>query len=552
MSEVCLAKKVLRIVPLGGLGEIGKNMTAIEYGRDIIVIDCGVMFPDPEHLGVDLIIPDYTWVVENRERVRAILVTHGHEDHIGGLPFLLAEVDAPVYATPLTRGLIEVKLKETGLLSRVKMQTIHPREKFNVGPFTVEPFHVNHSIPDAVGFAIDTPAGLLVHTGDFKVDYTPVDGQPTDFAKLVELGDRGVLALLSDSTGAENPGPTPSEAVVAETFKRLFGEIEGRIIVATFGSHISRVQQVVDAAAAHGRVVMPAGRSMVENTAMAQELGYLKAPEGVLRSLDERSAISFNKTVIVATGGQGEPTAALARMAAGRHRELDIEPGDTVIFSTYPIPGNEQAVHRIINQIFERGANVIYGSQAQVHVSGHGGQDDERMMLNLVRPKYFIPVHGEARHLVLHGRLAESMGVPRENICIARNGAVIELKDGIRVVEQMPSADVLVDGNSVGDIGPVVMRDRHILGREGFVVVFLHVDGKTGRLLDAPGIVSRGFVFMADADALMAEGAKRVVEALRKNGKANHRTDVAREVLSRYLYEETGRRPMVLPVVVED
>ncbi len=547
-----MAEVKLRIIPLGGLGEIGKNMTAIQYGRNIIIIDCGGMFPDPEHLGVDLIIPDFGWVIDNKDLVRAILVTHGHEDHIGGLPYLLAQVDAPVYATPLTRGLIEVKLKEEGGLGHVRLETIAPRQPFHVGPFRIEPFHVNHSIPDAVGFAIDTPQGMLVHTGDFKVDYTPVDGRPTDFAKLVELGDRGVLALLSDSTGAEQPGPTPSEAVVGETFKRLFGEIQGRIIVATFGSLISRVQQVIDAAALYGRVVMPAGRSMIDNIEMASELGYLKAPEGVLRGLNERSQVPPERTVIMATGSQGEPSSALARMAEGRHRDIDIEPGDTVIFSSHTIPGNEQAVYSIINKLFERGANVIYGRQAQVHVSGHGGQDDQKMMLNLVRPKYFVPVHGEARHLVLHARHAETMGVPRQNIVIARNGNVIEVDDkGIRITERLPYDEIFVDGNGVGDIGPVVMRDRQILGREGFVVAVVHYDNVTGKLLSDPQIVSRGFVFMGGAEDLMKEASRRVAEALNRNGKANHRYDTTRDVLAKFFAEETGRRPMIMPVIVE-
>ncbi len=542
----------IKIIPLGGLGEIGKNMTAIQAGRDILIIDCGGMFPDPEHLGIDLLIPDYKWVVENKDNVVGILVTHGHEDHIGALPYFLAEVDAPVYATPLTRGLIEVKLKEEGGLGHVRLEAIAPRQPFKVGPFKVEAFHVNHSIPDAVGFAIDTPAGLVVHTGDFKVDYTPVDGQPTDFAKLVELGERGVLALLSDSTGAENVGPTPSEAVVGATFNRLFGEIQGRIIVATFGSLISRVQQVIDAAAMHGRVVMPAGRSMVDNIDMALELGYLRDPAGVLRNLNERATIPAARTVIVATGSQGEPSSALSRMADGRHRDIDIEPGDTVIFSSHPIPGNEQAVATTINKLFEKGANVVYGSHAQVHVSGHGAQDDQKMMLNLVRPKFFVPIHGEARHLVLHARHAESMGVARENTVIARNGHVIQVTpDSIRVVDEMPSTVVFVDGNGVGDVGPAVMRDRQIIGSEGFVVAVIHVDAANGKLINEPQIVSRGFVFMGASEDLMREAGRRVSAALSKNGKGNHRVETTKDVLSRYLYEETGRRPMVLPVVVE-
>ncbi|MCW5848857.1 MAG: ribonuclease J [Anaerolineae bacterium] len=542
----------VRIIPLGGLGEIGRNMTAIEYGDDMIVVDCGGMFPDPEHLGVDLIIPDYSWVVENKGRLRGILITHGHEDHIGALPYFLREVDAPVYATMLTRGLIEVKLKEEGDLGHVQLETIAPRKPFKVGGFKIEAFHVNHSIPDAVGFAIETPVGVLVHTGDFKIDYTPVDGQPTDFAKLAELGDRGVLVLMSDSTGAENPGPTPSEATVTETFKRLFAETKGRIIVSTFGSHISRVQQVIDAAAANGRLVMPAGRSMIENIDMALDLGYLRDPQGVLRGLAFQPQIEPERTVIVATGSQGEPSSAVARMAQGRHREVDIESGDTVIFSSYPIPGNEQAVYGIINKLFEKGANVIYGHQAQAHVSGHGASDDQRMMLNLVRPKFFVPVHGEARHLVLHGRHAESMGTPRENIVIARNGAIISVtQDHIGIAEKMAYTDVFVDGHTVGDVGPAVMRDRTILSREGFVVAVLQVDSSTGALISEPQLVSRGFVYMGEADDLMRQASRRVTEALSRNGKANHRVEVTKDVLGRFFAEETGRRPMILPLIVE-
>ncbi len=542
----------VRIIPLGGLGEIGRNMTAIECGDDIIVVDCGGMFPDPEHLGVDLIIPDYSWVVENKDRLRGILITHGHEDHIGALPYFLRAVDAPVYATALTRGLIEVKLKEEGDLGHVQLQTIAARKPFQVGVFKIEAFHVNHSIPDSVGFAIETPVGILVHTGDFKIDYTPVDGQPTDFAKLAELGDRGVLVLMSDSTGAENPGPTPSEATVTETFKRLFAETKGRIIVSTFGSHISRVQQVIDAAAANGRIVMPAGRSMIENIDMALDLGYLRDPQGVLRGLAFQPQIEPERTVIVATGSQGEPSSAVARMAQGRHREVDIEPGDTVIFSSYPIPGNEQAVYGIINKLFEKGANVIYGHQAQAHVSGHGASDDQRMILNLVRPRFFVPVHGEARHLVLHGRHAESMGVPRENIVIARNGAVISVTpDSIRITEKLSYTDVFVDGHTVGDVGPAVMRDRTILSREGFVVAVLQVDPYSGALVSEPQLVSRGFVYMGEADDLMRQASRRVADALARNGKANHRAEVTKDVLGRFFAEETGRRPMILPLIVE-
>lgn len=542
----------VEIIPLGGIGEFGMNCMGVRYGDEMIIIDAGMGFPEETPFGVDICIPNFDFLEEYRDDLTAIILTHGHEDHIGALPYFLAEVDAPVYATPLTRGLIEVKLKEEGGLGHVRLEAIAPRQPFKVGPFKVEAFHVNHSIPDAVGFAIDTPAGLVVHTGDFKVDYTPVDGQPTDFAKLVELGERGVLALLSDSTGAENVGPTPSEAVVGATFNRLFGEIQGRIIVATFGSLISRVQQVIDAAAMHGRVVMPAGRSMVDNIDMALELGYLRDPAGVLRNLNERATIPAARTVIVATGSQGEPSSALSRMADGRHRDIDIEPGDTVIFSSHPIPGNEQAVATTINKLFEKGANVVYGSHAQVHVSGHGAQDDQKMMLNLVRPKFFVPIHGEARHLVLHARHAESMGVARENTVIARNGHVIQVTpDSIRVVDEMPSTVVFVDGNGVGDVGPAVMRDRQIIGSEGFVVAVIHVDAANGKLINEPQIVSRGFVFMGASEDLMREAGRRVSAALSKNGKGNHRVETTKDVLSRYLYEETGRRPMVLPVVVE-
>ncbi|RME46798.1 MAG: ribonuclease J, partial [Caldilineae bacterium] len=467
-----MATNKLKIVPLGGLGEIGKNMTAIEYGRNVLLIDAGGMFPDQDMYGIDLVIPDYThYLADKKDWVRAIIVTHGHEDHIGALPYLLQTVNVPIYATRLTTGLIEVKLRKHGMDRAATLHVIKPNEVFNIGGlFEVEAFHVCHSIPDAVGFAIRTPAGLLVHSGDFKFDYTPAWGPPPDFGKLAQLGAEGVLLLMSDSTNATNPGFTPSEKTVTEGLDRVFAEAPGRIIVATFGSLISRVQQVIEVAARHDRLVAVEGRSLVESVERAQELGYLDVPSGTLVSLNALKKRPDHKVVIIATGSQGESAAALGRMAIGQHRHISIKKGDTVILSSRVIPGNEIVVNRAVNRLFQRGANVVVGGRENVHVSGHASQEELKLLLNLIKPKFFLPVHGELQHLHAHARLARGQGFPNENIAIVENGMVVEIDKTMKVTERIPGGYLFVDGNRVGDVGPVVLRDREILSQNGFVL----------------------------------------------------------------------------------
>jgi len=541
----------LKVIPLGGLGEIGMNMMLLEYGRNIIVIDAGVMFPENDMYGVDLVIPDFGYLREKQDFVRGIVITHGHEDHIGGLPYLLGSalpVTTPIYATRLTRGLIEVKLKRHKLLKNVSLHTIAERVPFQLGPFRLEAFHVNHSIPDAVGYAIETPVGLVVHTGDFKIDYTPVDGRPADFARLAELGGQGVLLLLSDSTGAERPGVVPSERIVGEALSKAIGDAPGRVIVTTFASLISRMQQVIDAAARHGRHVLLAGMSMTQSGQIAQELGYLQVPKEMLVNREQARRLPPEQLVVLATGSQGEPSSALARMAAGNHPDIEITPGDTVIFSAHPIPGNEELVHRTINRLFRRGARVIYGDEAQVHVSGHGGRDDEKFVLSLVRPRYFVPVHGEYRHLRLHADLATDLALPLEQAFVLENGQVLELdRDSARLAEPVTAGYVYIDGASVGDVGRSVLRDRELLSRHGFVVVVAQVD-KNGRPVGRPQIVSRGFVYLREANDLLDAACDQVERLLRRNGRDPE--DAVREGLGQFLYERTRRRPLVLPVIV--
>jgi len=543
----------LRIVPLGGLGEIGKNMTAIEYGRNILIIDAGVMFPEHDMLGIDLVIPDYTeYLKDKKDIVRGIVVTHGHEDHIGALPYLLAEVDAPVFATRLTIGLIEVKLRKHGLLSHVELNTVKAGEEISVGGlFEVEFFHVCHSIPDAVGLAVRTPAGLIVHTGDFKFDYTPTWGSAPNFGALARFGSEGVLALLADSTNAENPGFTPSERTVDEGLNRVFRQAQGRVILATFGSLISRVQQIINAAAKHNRLVAIDGRSLEESIERAQELGYIDVPPGVLVDLPKLKGRPDHQIAIVATGSQGEPSAALGRMAVGRHRHITIKKGDTVVMSSRIIPGNEQIVGRAINNLFQRGARVIYGRHENVHVSGHASQEELKLLLQLVKPKYFIPVHGELRHLHAHAELARNQGIPAENIFVMENGEIIEFdENGARVTERVPGGWVFVDGSGVGDVGPQVLRDREILSQDGFVLAIVHLNKKTGQPIDRPRIITRGFVFVKENFDLIERAEEAVIDALRKNGTDPYTT--IRKSLRDLLYSETQRQPMVMPVVLED
>lgn len=544
--------KKLRIVPLGGLGEIGKNMTVIEFEEHILIVDAGLMFPENDMLGIDLIIPDYQYLLDKRERVKAILITHGHEDHVGALPHLMKEINAPIYATPLTMGLIEIKLKEAGLLGKVNMKTFQAGDALAIGPFLVEPFHVAHSIPDCVGFGITTPVGLVVHTGDYKFDHTPVDGWAPDFAKLAEFSARGVLCLLADSTNAERPGWTPSEAVITQAFDDLFKRAEGRIIVASFASLISRIQQVANAAAKYNRKLAITGRSMRENTKMARRLGYLDIPDGMLIDIEQVNKYPANQVAVMATGSQGEPTSVMGRLAHGRHRNLRIQPGDTVVLSAHTIPGNEEFVSRIINRLMQQGADVVYEHIAQVHVSGHASREEMKLMINLVRPRFFVPIHGELRHLVQHGKIAQEMGIAADHIAVVENGTILELtEDKLTVGERLPGGYVFVSGESVGDIDIPVMRDREKLAENGFFMVAVSLDEK-GKVRKRPRIITRGFANLEKEQAEgLLEGAEEVVTRTLSIYQAGSEVLEARieEALSRYLYTETGRRPLIYVIV---
>ncbi len=543
----------LRIIPLGGLGEVGKNMMVLEYGKNIIIIDAGIMFPENDMLGIDFIIPDFNYLMDKKDMVRGIILTHGHEDHIGGLPYVLQEIKAPIYTTKLTRGLAEVKLKENRLLDDVELNTIQDGDRIALGPFRVEFFHVCHSIPDGVGLAIETPVGLVVHSGDFKFDYTPVDGKPPNFAKLAELEGRGILVLLSDSTNAEQPGFTSSERVIDDAFDQVFQKAEGRIIVGTFASLISRIQQVVNAAVRHERKVAITGYSMVENVRMAQELGYLSIPPGVLINLDDIGKLPQHRVVIIATGTQGEPSSALARMSVGRHRRMKVVSGDTIVISAHAIPGNEEMINRTINRLFQQRADVVYEKIAPVHVSGHGSQEDQKLLLSLTKPKYFVPIHGELRHLTMHARIAQEMGIPATNTLVVENGYILEFDgESGRIGERVPGGYVYVDGSGVGDVGPVVMRDRETLASAGFVVAVIKLDGKTGQPAGRPEIISRGFVYVRDAAELIERAQDKILEVIEESdmGRAAI-SDRVREELSKLLYDETKRRPMIMPVILE-
>lgn len=546
----------LHIIPLGGLGEIGKNMTVFRYGSDLVVVDCGLKFPEDELLGIDIVIPDITYLKENSELVRGIVLTHGHEDHIGALPYVLREIAVPVYGTRLTLGLLEQKLMEHNL-PEVELKTISVNDTLQLGCFKLEFFRVSHSIADAVGIAIHTPVGTVVHSGDFKIDHTPVDGGVMDFHRLAELGRRGVLALLSDSTNAERQGYTPSERVVGESFENTIRKAKGRVIIATFASNVHRVQQALTVAHKYDRQVAVVGRSIENVVRIAEELGYLEVPPGILVDVGEINRYPPERQVILTTGSQGEPMSALTRMAMGDHRWVEVIPGDTVIISAIPIPGNEKLVARTIDLLFKLGAEVIYEAAAGIHVSGHASQEELKLVLNLVKPKYFIPIHGEFRHLVKHARIAQCTGIPPQNIIVAENGQVIEFtRKGAVVGGKVAAGRVLVDGLGVGDVGNIVLRDRKLLSEEGIIIVVLTINRETGAILAGPDIVSRGFVYVRESEPLIEEARERVRQALEK-GDCQGVTEWAaiktcvRDSLSKFLYERTRRRPMIIPIVME-
>ncbi|MDO4540008.1 MAG: ribonuclease J [Syntrophomonadaceae bacterium] len=548
--------KTLQIIPLGGLGEIGKNMTAIKYQDTIVLIDAGLMFPEDELLGIDVVIPDTAYLMDNRDRLKAILLTHGHEDHVGALPYVLRDFKVPVYGSRLTLGIVEGKLKEHNLTD-AELNIVRPRDVIRIDELQVEFFRVSHSIPDAMGIAIHTPLGVVLHTGDIKLDQTPVDRQVMDYRRMAELGEEGVLVMFSDSTNAERPGFTPSESIVGHTFEELFGRCEGRIIVTTFASNVHRIQQVIDNASRYGRYVAVVGRSMVNNVKVAAELGYMHVPEGLLIEMEDINRYPDNEVVVVTTGSQGEPMSALTRMATADHRWVSIQKGDTVIISATPIPGNEKLVSRTIDLLCRQGAEVIYDRSMGVHVSGHASQEELKLLLNLVGPRYFIPVHGEYRHLIKHAHIATSLGMPAENVFVLENGQIVEFTDqGAAVVGKVNSGKVLIDGLGVGDVGNIVLRDRRQLSQDGIMIVVVTIDREKGEVVSGPDIVSRGFVYVRESEDLMEDARVRVREVFDRCIQRNTiewatMKNQVRDKLGRYLYEQTGRRPMILPIIME-
>lgn len=547
----------LHLIPLGGLGEIGKNMMAVRYGENILLIDCGLMFPEEDLLGIDVVIPDITYLLENKKHIKGIVLTHGHEDHIGALPYVLKEINVPLYGTKLTLGIVRAKLKERHPGGDVKFNTVKPRDVVQIGPFKVEFIRVSHSIPDAVALAIHTPIGTVVHTGDFKMDQTPVDGEVTDFHRLARLGEKGVLVLLSDSTNVERPGYTMSERVVGHTFDHTFRQAQGRIIVATFASNVHRIQQAILTAHRYNRKVAVVGRSMVNVVNIAHELGYLDIPNGVMVELDEIRKLPKHKVVILTTGSQGEPMSALTRMASGDHKQVEIVSGDTIIISATPIPGNEKLVAKIIDQLFKQGGQVIYESVSGIHVSGHPSQEELKLMLNLVKPKFFIPVHGEYRMLIKHAQLAQEVGIPANRVFVAENGNVLEFtKRTGRVAGKVAAGRVLVDGLGVGDVGNIVLRDRKQLSQDGILIAVVTINRKSGEVVAGPDIISRGFVYVRESEELMEDVKKRINDVLdkcqnRKTSEWSFIKSQIRDALGKFLYEKTRRRPMILPIIIE-
>ena len=551
-------KTPVKIIPLGGLNEIGKNMTVFECSNDIFILDCGLAFPDADMPGVDIVIPDFTYVERNRDKVRGIVITHGHEDHIGGLAYLLKKVNVPVYATRLTIGLIEGKLKEQGLYGKVSLNVVEPKKTVKMGCMAVEFIKVNHSIPDSVGMAIHTPAGVIVHTGDFKVDYSPIDDKIIDLARFGELGNRGVLALMADSTNAERPGYTHSEKTVGASFDNLFKKGEGkRIIIATFSSNIHRVQQIINCAVRYGRKVAVFGRSMINVINTAIDLGYLDVPDGVLIDIEMMNRYESERIVLITTGSQGEPMSALTRMAMNDHKKVNITPLDFIIISATPIPGNEKFVTRVVNELMKSGAEVVYEAMYEVHVSGHACQEELKLMLALTKPKFFIPVHGEYKHLKKHADLGKQMGLPSENVIIAEIGNVIET-DGSRmsVVSQVPAGRSHVDGLGVGDVGSIVLRDRKHLAQDGLIIIVIGIERATNEIVAGPDIISRGFVYVRESEELMDEARMLLTSTLSACSAAelkewNTLKGKMRDALSDYIYQKTKRSPMILPIIME-
>jgi ribonuclease J len=558
-QELTGAKPLLRVIPLGGLGEIGKNMLVLEAEEKLLVIDAGLMFPTSDMHGIDIVIPDATYVMERLDKLIGVVLTHGHEDHIGALPYFIDEgLRAPVYATALTRGLLENKLREEKLLADADLHTVTEDDVLELGPFRVEFFHTSHSFPDSVGVSIMTPAGRVVHTSDYRFDATPADNKPTEMQKLARWGDEGVLLLLADSTNATHEGTTPSEATVEEMLDEVIGHAKGRVLLATFASNVGRVQQVINVARRHGRRVGVIGRSMVNNAKIAIQLGYLNIAQDELLTAGEMESLPAHEVVIVATGSQGEPTSAMVRMSMGDHRQITLRAGDTVVLSATPIPGNEELFNRTVDNLFRQGANVLYHELGNVHVSGHGGQDDYRRMIDLVRPSFFVPVHGEYRHLVVHRRLAEERGIPADHIFILEDGHTLEFGDftgGGEVTAQLgevlPTGHVYVDGLGVGDIGNVVLRDRKHLSQDGFIVCIVAIDEHEGEVIYGPEIISRGFIYMREQEELIKRAEEAVSKVLKKKSPTSVMENKIKDALGNFAARELGRRPMILPVVIE-
>ena len=552
------SKPSIKVTFLGGLNEIGKNITLFECGKDMFLLDCGMTFPDGDMLGVDLVIPDFSYVERNKERIKGLVITHGHEDHIGAIPYLLKTFNVPVYGTPLTIGLVSGKLKEHNLLGKAKLNTVRPGDRVKLGCMEVELIHVNHSIPDAVAVAIHSPAGTVVHTGDFKIDCTPPQGEMIDLGRFAELGKEGVLALLSESTNAERPGYTMTERKVADSFENLFLKAENkRIIVASFASNINRIQQIIHCAQRHGRKVAFSGRSMLNYVSIANELGYMDVPESVIIDIDLINRYAKDQIVLITTGSQGEPMSALARMATSDHRKVEVGPDDFVIISARPIPGNEKTVGNVVNELMKRGCDVVYESMYEVHVSGHACQEELKLMQGLTKPKYFIPVHGEQKHLHKHAQLAESMGIPKQNIYIGDIGGVVEInEDFMHPLAPVPAGRVLVDGLGVGDVGSIVLRDRKHLGQDGLIVVVATIDSSDGHVISGPDIVSRGFVYVRESEPLMDDIKRQIVSVFESC--ADHKVhewgvikNKVKDDLGKLLYDRTRRTPMILPIIME-